>query len=238
MIYARRSLRLYLANRQYVLGVPVYTLGLMVLFSILIAVVIGIGTGFPLSAQAREGFRFNSGAIWCIPGFLVSVGALAATRNFAMALAFGSTRRHFWLGTTAGFVVTSAVTAVTSAVLLALEQATGHWFIGAHAFDVMALGDGSYPETVAVMFVLSLLSTCAGAMFGTVFRAFGPRATALLGIGAAVALFAVIAVAVWQREAVGTLLAQWGSWAGVVVGSVLVVITAAGSYAACRLATV
>ena len=89
--YARRSLRLYLANRNYVLGVPVLTLGLMVVISILNAVIIGIGTGFPLSAQVQDGFRSNSGVILAIPGFLVSVGVLAATRNFAMALAFGST---------------------------------------------------------------------------------------------------------------------------------------------------
>ena len=118
--YARRSLRLYLANRNYVLGVPVLTLGLMVVISILNAVIIGIGTGFPLSAQVQDGFRSNSGVIWAIPGFLVSVGVLAATRNFAMALAFGSTRRHFWLGTMAGFVATATVTGAAAMLLLSL----------------------------------------------------------------------------------------------------------------------
>lgn len=47
--YSRRSLRLYLANRQDVLAVPLYTLGALVLLSVLVSIVIGIATGFPLS---------------------------------------------------------------------------------------------------------------------------------------------------------------------------------------------
>ncbi len=238
MTYIRRSLRLYLANRQYVLGVPVYTLGLMVVFSILIAIIMGISTGLPLSAQAQDGFRLNSGAVWCIPGFLVSLGVLATTRNFAMALAFGSTRRHFWLGTTAGFVLTSLVTGIAAVLLLGLERLTNHWFIGARALDVAVLGDGNIALTFCVTFVLALLATTTGAAFGTVFRAFGPKATALLAIGVILAVLVAIAFGVWQRAAVGSLLAQWGAWAGVAVGSGLVVVSTAGSYAACRAATV
>lgn len=236
--YARRSLRLYLANRNYVLGVPVLTLGLMVVISILNAVIIGIGTGFPLSAQVQDGFRSNSGVIWAIPGFLVSVGVLAATRNFAMALAFGSTRRHFWLGTMAGFVATATVTGAAAMLLLGMERLTNHWFIGAHALDVAVLGDGNIATTFAVVFVLVLLSTTAGAMFGMVYRAYGPKATTLLVIGCLLLVFVAVAIGMWQRDAVGPMLAQWGAWAGVIVGSGLVVVTSAGSYAACRLATV
>ncbi len=236
--YARRSLRLYLANRNYVLGVPVFTLALMVLVSILIAVIIGIVTGFPLSAEAQEGFRLNSGAIWAIPGFLVSVGVLAATRNFAMALAFGSTRQHFWLGTMAGFVATAIVTAAAAVLLLGLERLTNYWFIGAHALDVTVLGDGNIATTFAMTFVIVLLSTTGGAMFGMVFRAHGPKATTVLAVGCLLLVFAVVAVAIWQRDVVGPVLAQWGAWAGVIIGSGLVVVSGAGSYAACRLATV
>ncbi len=236
--YAARSLRLYLANRTYVLGVPILTLGLMVFVSILIAVVLGIANGFPLSPEIQQGFRSNMGAVWCLPGFLMSVGVLAATRNFAMALAFGTTRRHFWLGTTAGFVVSSAVTAVSSLIFLAVEQLTGHWFIKAYAFDVVALGNGNYLTTFVVTFVLSLLSLTAGALFGTVFRAFGPKATTGLAFGCVLLLFIVIALAMWQRDAVGAWLMAWGVWAGVAVGSGLVVVTGAASYAACRAATV
>jgi hypothetical protein len=115
-----------------------------------------------------------------LPGFLVSVGVLAATRNFAMALAFGSTRRHFWLGTTAGFVVTAAVTAAAAVLMLGLERLTGHWFVGAYAFDVAVLGNGNIAQTFSVTFVLALLSLTVGALFGTVLRAFGTKATAVL----------------------------------------------------------
>ncbi len=236
--YSRRSLRLYLANRQYALAVPLYTLGLMVVISILIAIVMGIATGFPLSAATQEGFRANSGAIWSLTGFLASVGILAANRNFAMALAFGSTRRHFWLGTTAGFVLTAAVTGVGAVVALGLERLTGHWFVGAYALDVAVLGNGNVAQTFGVVFVLALLSMTGGAMFGTVYRAFGVRATALLGIASLVLIFLAVVLVVWRWSALEPLVAGWGAWAGVIVGAVLIVVTAVGSYAACQRASV
>ena len=236
--YSRRSFRLYLANRQYVLAVPIYTLGLMLLLSILIVIVVGIATGFPVSKDFEEGFRANSGAILSLPGFLVSVGVLAATRNFAMALAFGSTRRHFWLGTTAGFVVTAAVTAAAAVLMLGLERLTGHWFVGAYALDVAALGNGNVAQTFGVVFVVALVAMTAGAMFGTVYRAFGAKTTALLGVACVVLLFVAIAVIVGKWGSLGPLVDGWGAWAGVAVGAVLIVVTAAGSYAACQRASV
>jgi len=236
--YSRRSFRLYLANRQYVLAVPIYTLGLMLLLSILIVIVVGIATGFPVSKDFEEGFRANSGAILSLPGFLVSVGVLAATRNFAMALAFGSTRRHFWLGTTAGFVVTAAVTAAAAVLMLGLERLTGHWFVGAYAFDVAVLGNGNIAQTFSVTFVLALLSLTVGALFGTVLRAFGTKATAVLSIGVLLVLFAAVALVVWKWSVVAPLLANWGAWATVIIGAAFLVLASIGSYAACRRATV
>ncbi len=236
--YSRRSLRLYLANRQDVLAVPLYTLAALVLLSVLVSIVIGIATGFPLSVSVQDGFRASSGTIWALPGFLATVGIMAATRNFAMALAFGSTRRHFWLGTMAGFVLTAAVTGVGAVVALGLERLTGHWFVGAYALDVAALGNGNVAQTLGVVFVVALVAMTAGAMFGTVYRAFGAKTTALLGVACVVLLFVAIAVIVGKWGSLGPLVDGWGAWAGVAVGAVLIVVTAAGSYAACQRASV
>jgi len=232
-----RSLRLYLSNKAYVVGVPVITLLLMVLVSVFIALVMGIVYGLPLPEGVVEGFRNNLGSLTALPGFLISVGALAANRNFAMALAFGSTRRHFWAGTAVGFAVTSVVTSVAGVVLLALEKLTHGWFIHAPAFDVVAMGRGNYVKTFCMIFVLSLLSLFLGALFGTVFRAFGTVPTTVTAITMGVVLMGLIAVGVWQRVRVAAFFADWGLWAVVALVAALVVAVAAASYSANRLAT-
>jgi hypothetical protein len=232
-----RSLRLYLSNKAYVVGVPVITLFLMVVISVFIALVMGIVVGLPLPDAAVEGFRNNLGSLTALPGFLISVGALAANRNFAMALAFGSTRRHFWTGTALGFAVTSLVTAVAAVVLLALEKLTHGWFIHAPAFDVVAMGSGNYLKTFGMTFVLSLLSLFLGALFGTVFRAFGTVPTTVTAITLGVVLMGLVALGVWQRVRVIAYLADWGLWAVVAIVAGLVIAVAAASYSANRLAT-
>jgi hypothetical protein len=237
MTYSSRSLRLYLSNKTYVVAVPVITLAAMVVISVLIALVMGIVVGLPLPAEAEEGFRNNVGSLTALPGFLISLGALAVNRNFAMALAFGSTRRDFWCGTALGFTATSVVTALAAVVLLALEKVTNGWFVHAHAFDVAAMGNGSYPKTFAMTLMLALLSLFLGALFGTVYRAFGTVATTVTASALGVALIGLLALGVWQRERVFTYLADWGLWAVVAILAALVAAVAASSYSANRLAT-
>ena len=237
MTYARRSLRLYLANRSYVTLIPGGILVIMLAMSLVIGVAIGMATEFPLSAQIQEGMRENNGgAVYSIPGFLISLGALAVNRNFAMALAFGSTRRHFWLGTLMGFALTSGATAASAVVLLALEKATNHWFFGVHAFDVAALGKGDYVLTFASVFVLAVLSLALGALFGTAYRAFGTKGALLTGLAAAVLVVAVTLLSASNKEIVGSWLGALGVWAAVVVAAIAAAISIAGSYAANRLA--
>lgn len=238
MTHIRPNLRLYLANRWWVVGTPVFILALMTLISIAIAGIIGLGTGFPIPPDAQEGMRSNAGALFSIPGFLVSVGVLAMNRNFSMALSFGSTRRHFWLGTALGFVLTSLVVAVSALGFLGLELLTNHWFFGARAFDVALLGDGNALQTFLTMFVLALLSLFAGAFFGTVFRAFGPTWTALAAILTGAALLGCIALVVANWTTLLPVIADLGMWLALNVAAVLALLAAAGSYAVNRVATV
>lgn len=100
------------------------------------------------------------------------------------------------------------------------------------------LGNGSYLTTFCVILVLALLSTASGAMFGTVYRAFGPGRTVVVAVGVGLALFAALALAVWQRGTEFPWLTTLGVWAAVVVGAALAACAALGSYAANRLATV
>lgn len=238
MTYIRRSLRLYLANRSWALYTPLYILGIMTMFSVIIAAIIGISVGYPLPDDIVQNMRYNGGALYAPPGFLFSVGVLAMNRNFSMALAFGSTRRDLWLGTSIGFLITSTLVGLGSLVFLALERATDHWFIGARAFDVQFLAEGDLVRTFTTMFLLAILSLYAGAFFGTVFRAFGTVWTAVSAILVTLALLGVIALAVWQSSLTSELWDSLGAWLLLNIAAVLALLAAAGSYAVNRRAVV
>lgn len=233
-----KSLRLYATSPSYVFGIPALIMGLMVAFSIVLLLIFGIVLGLPLPPEGATQMRYNMGAIFAVPGFMVSLGVMAVTRNFAMALAFGSTRRDFWWGTSIGFVLTSLVTGLCAVVLLGIERVTGGYGLGAWAFNVYFLGEGDYVLTFSVLFVISLLSLFLGAFFGTTYRAFGTVVTTVSAIGLGVLTLAAIAWVVWQRDAFLAWVADWEMWAGVMIGVVLLVLSAVGSFAANRLATV
>lgn len=238
MNHTRKNLTLYLSNREQALGVPLYILAVVVLISVAIALIAGIRFGLPVPQEFSEGMSGNIGGITAVPGFLVYLGVVSLNHNFSMALAFGSTRRHLWTGTSLGFLITSAVTAAGSLVFLALEHLTNYWFIGARAFDVAVLGDGNYLVCACVVFVMSLLSLFVGALFGTVYRAFGPRWTTVVGIAVGLVVLLAVAVLVWRWGVIAPALADLGIWAAVIAGAVAAALAAGGSYTANRYATV
>lgn len=238
MKYARRSLRLYLSNLMYVIGIPIISLALMVAISVVIALIMGIVVGLPLPPEAANGTRWNIGGLTALPGFFISAGAMVFNRSFAMALAFGSTRRHFWLGTMLGFVLTSVVTGLAAGVFLWLEKLTGGWFVNVRAFDVVVLGNGDYLKAMLMTAVLSVLSLLLGALFGTVYRAFGTVATTVTAVGLGAVLLAAVALGVWQREAVSAFVDEWGLWAFVVMLAGLSLVVGVASYSANRSATI
>lgn len=236
--YSQRAFRLYLANPMYVVGVPALTLAGMSALMILVALIAGIAVGLPLPPDVAAGFRTSLGPTLAFPGFLVALGALAVNRNFAMALAFGGTRRHFWFGTSLGFAATSLATAVSGVVLLGLEKVTDGWFVHVATFGVQALGGGDVPKTFTMLLLISLLSMYVGALFGTVYRAFGTRALVFAVIVSACVIALLLAVGVWQREWVTALVSDQGLWAVAATLAALVAGVATASYATNRLATI
>lgn len=232
-----RSMRLCLFSTTGVVLVPLMILACVVALSVVIALLIGIGTGLPLPPAVATGMASNMGAIFSVPGFLIGVGALTVNRLFATAVAFGSTRRDFWIGSTFGFVVISLVTGVGSVLLLWLEQATNHWFIGARALDVAMLGSGNAWQTFVTITVLSLCSLFLGAGFGTLFRAYGPRGAVAAGVVLGLVVCAGLAAAIWRWQDLAPTVATLGAWLLPIGTGVLGVLAALGSYWANRRAT-
>lgn len=237
--YPLRTLRLHLAERDNAYLAPVLILTAVVVLSILVGLVIGIITGFPLPAEVTEGFRTgNLGVLWALPGFLISSSALAVNRTLPTVLALGGTRRDYWLGSSAGYLVTSVVTAVAALVLLAAERLTGGWFLGVRALDVAFLGDGNPLLVFLTMTLLCLAGLLLGAAFGTVFRAYGAKGLTVVIAAAVLLLVGLIALAVSQWEITSRLALGAGVWLVPLILLGVVVASAAGSLLAIRRATV
>lgn len=233
-----RSFRLTIYSPGSVLLVPLAILAMMVAISVVIVLIIGIKTGLPLSPQDSQGMTNNVGAILSIPGFLIALGAQTVNRQFATAMAFGSTRRDFWLGSSLGFLVVSLVTGIGSVLLLWLERATGHWFIGAHAMDVTTLGNGNAWQAFLTITAVSLCSMFLGAGFGTLFRAWGVRSVPVAAIGLGLVLCGGIALTVWQWDAWSPTLTRLGAWLIPIGTAALGLIASGGSFVANRRSTI
>ncbi|AFV87952.1 hypothetical protein PACID_01010 [Acidipropionibacterium acidipropionici ATCC 4875] len=225
-----RSFHLTIFSAMSALLVPLVILVLMITVSVIIALIIGINTGLPLRDDVSMGMTYNMGAVFSIPGFLISYGALTVNRQFATAMAFGSTRRNFWIGSSLGFLVISLVTGVGSVLLMWLEKATGHWFIGARAMDVYTLGSGRAWQTLLTVTVLCLCSLYIGAGFGTVFRAWGAKVATAVAIGAGLVIAGAVALIVWQWDAWGPTLLEMGAWTLTVGTGIVGLIAMAASF--------
>lgn len=237
MQYVRRNLALYLTNRSSAFVIAPTILLIVGAMVVIVGLIIGIRTGVPLPADVREGFRYNSAFFWAVPGFLISFGALSANRGLGGALAFGSTRGHFWAGTAVGFVVTALVTTAVALVLLAIEALTGYG-VGVRYLDVVWLADGHPVVVAATVFFLCLTSLFVGMSFGGVYRALGVIWTVVSVITVVLLLLALVAVIVAWPDVWLRIFSQLGGWGVPLVFVVTAAIGAAASRTVTRFATV
>jgi len=206
---------------------PILGLGVV---AIMIVVVATLGAaGVPTSSpEVIDGFRNNGGIVWTLAGFLVSLGVQAATACFAFATSLGTTRRDYVLGTGVYFVLqTVYVTAILS-TLLALEKATGHWFINAYSLDVRGLGSGDWGIFLLVVVSGALSMQAVGAMFGASWLRFGSRGPLLIsGVLVAILVGAIlIVIPRWAALAAAFSMA-WVSLALIVLGALALLATGA-----------
>ncbi|WP_281533991.1 hypothetical protein [Cryobacterium breve] len=152
--------KLHLNRRVVALLVPLFIVAVVVVISILISLLFWRGGSQPGSAVWINSSRSNTGMLFSLAGFLVSMGVASAATTFPFALALGATRRAFTLGTLAWNILQAAYLTVVLAVLMLLELATGHWFFGFYIFDINILGAGDLTKLIPIVFlsVLALLS--------------------------------------------------------------------------------
>lgn len=175
--------RLHLNKYENFVITPLMILGVVMVISIIIQIAIQRGTGADVSsAEYIEGARWNQAIIWSLPGFLVYYGVQGVSTTYPFALALGTTRRNFIAGTTVANLLQAACLAVLMLVLLGLELATNHWFIGVYVLDVHLVGAGNPLILGVTAFLGTMFCLTIGGLFAAVWVRFGNRGPAVLGL--------------------------------------------------------
>lgn len=231
-----RVVRLHAINPSVFFGVPWLILGAAWAISMIVGLII-TGAGGPTEDMAK-GMRY-SWAVLSPQWYLVAVGVQAIGLTFSFALGFGTTRRDFWIGTSAMFGIVSLVNAVALATLVQIEKATDGWGIGIAMFDSLWYGQQGWLVDFYTTLALQLLVLFIGASVTTVYMRWRMRGMMIVLFSAIALLLAFIAIATFTEG--WPALFEWFGSIGVVGAFTIVlglaVVCAIGGYLVIRRAT-
>lgn len=186
--------RLQMNKRDVTFGTPAGIVGIVLILSALIAIALQRAGVDPSDPDYIAGARNNLGIVWSLPGFLVYYGVQAVATTFPFAMALGSTRRSYVLGTALANVVTALYVSLILTGLLLLELATGHWWFNIYVLDNYALGSGNPGVLLLTAFIGVLFCTSVGGMFAGVWVRYGNRGPTILGLSIGVLLATLILI--------------------------------------------
>lgn len=190
--------RLHLNKPQAMFGVPAQIILAVLVVTAIISFALQRAGLDPASASYADGARGNLGMVFSLPGFLIYYGVQAVATTFPFALALGTTRRAYVLGTAISNLILSAYITAIMVVLLWVELATNHWFFGVYALDNFAFGSGNAWIVACTAFLGVFTSVSIGGVFGAVWVRFGSRGPTVLALGLAVVLAVLLLIFVPQ----------------------------------------
>lgn len=229
------TVKLHLNQREATFFVPLQIATAVGVISVLISLVFWRGGSQPGTAEWIQGSQSNPGIVYALAGFLVYFGVASVSTTFPFALTLGATRRAFATGTLLWYALTAAYIAVVFAVLNAIEQLTGHWFVGFYIFDVYVLGAGDTPRLLLIVFLGVLTALTVGGVFGAAWVRFGARGPQLVALAVAIVLAVGLIILIPDAAAIFAAFQLW--WLAVAAG-VVILLSAVGTWLLLRPATV
>lgn len=158
--------RLHLANPFPTLVLPwAITMAIFALNMAIMLIVVKAAGG--LESLEDDAFAYNGGITWIV-FFMIVVAVQTMNLNFRFALGFSVTRRDFYWGSVAYFVMLSLLYGTGVTVLAGIERVTDGWGIGAAFFAPWGLGSESLLDVWAVFTLVLLLFFFIGAAVATV----------------------------------------------------------------------
>ncbi|THG32320.1 ABC transporter permease [Naasia lichenicola] len=231
--------RLHLVNKASIIGTPLIILGFILLVNVAIwAIIAASVTDASDLADAQEGLQW-SGASFYLFIYMMVLGILGVSATFPLALGFSVTRRDFYLGTAATWVLLSVFFGAVFTLLAVVETATGGWGLGGRMFTAVYFGDGVWYQR----FLLFTAAFLFFFFFGTVIAAIYSR----WRVTGTLVFFGILTVLLVALAFLATVTRSWpevGNWfvvngaPGLVAWSLVpTVISAVAGYAVLRRAT-
>src|SRR5215216_5427531 len=118
-------------------------------------------------AEIRDGMRYSGAAAYFFVYMLV-VAVQAINSYFPFALSYGVTRRDYYLGASATFILLAVLYSLGMSVLALIEDATGGWGFGGSLFTVGYFG-ANPAERLFVYFVAFLFFFFVGSAVAAVY---------------------------------------------------------------------
>jgi hypothetical protein len=140
--------RLHLVNRAQILYTPLIVLAGIFLVNLSIWWII-----IALSGKHATHHLGYSGAVSYIFIYMMVVAVQAIARTFPFSLGYGVTRRDFYLGSAAAFVLLSIFFAAVLTIMSSIEVATGGWGVQGRMFAPLYFTNPSW----LIRFVMYLL---------------------------------------------------------------------------------
>lgn len=205
---------------------PLFILAIVMVVSIIISLSIQRAGLSPQSPDYAEGARVNPAIAWSLPGFLIYYGVQAVATTYPFALALGTTRRNFILGTFLANALQAAYVSLVMLALLGVELATGHWFTSSYVLDTYVMGAGNPWILLATSFLGVLGCLTVGGVFGAIWVRFGAKGPAFVGLGLGlVAAITLLIVAPQLGEIVAAITGGTLAVVAVIIMAVSLVVT-------------
>ena len=159
--------RLQLGNPWTAVVLPWMILGFIFLGNIAVWLLIGFAANDQDARNAREGFSY-SGASFYIFVYMMVVAIQSINITFRFALGFGVTRRDYWLGSAATWVILAAMFSIGITILGLIERATDGWGLGGRMFSPVYYGE-EWWQRLLVVFIALLFLLFFGALIGAIY---------------------------------------------------------------------
>ena len=227
MNYVSKVMRLQLVNRWTFIGVPLMVLGGSLLIVILLGLVIP-NDGVMITGAAQA-------PLW----YFIVVGVQALSLTFPFSQAMSVTRRDYFLGTLATFVLFSLAFGVVFLVLALIEQATSGWGVDTLVFAIPWLLNAGWLAVILSVAALAIVMFLIGLWMATIYKRWGTVVIVAISRGLGLVLVGVIALITyfqWWQAVLTWVVGQTPmSMAGWLL--VLIVALSAGSFLTLRKVT-
>ena len=227
MNYVSKVVRLQLVNRWTFIGVPLMVLGGSLLIVILLGLVIP-NDGVMITGAAQA-------PLW----YFIVVGVQALSLTFPFSQAMSVTRRDYFLGTLATFVLFSLAFGVVFLVLALIEQATNGWGVDTLVFAIPWLLNAGWLAMILSVAALAIVMFLIGLWMATIYKRWGTVVIVAISLGLGLVMVGVIALITyfqWWQAVLTWVVGQTPmSMAGWLL--VLIVALSAGSFLTLRKVT-